>query len=88
MPIERASRDFRASSRWFIRLVLCCAVTAPGCSNCRLPRIDPTGERLFVFGESPAEARAAAPLFGNGSLPATPGTVVSPPGAYSASPAP
>ena len=25
-----------------------CAVALPGCANCRLPQIDPSGERLFV----------------------------------------
>ncbi len=36
-------------------LLLVCALAMSGCANCRLPRIDPTGEHLFVpAGAAPA----------------------------------
>jgi uncharacterized repeat protein (TIGR01451 family) len=51
---------------------VCCALAAAGCANCRIPRIDPTGERLFVWSDPAAPVAAVgstAPSFAPGAAP-------------------
>lgn len=62
-------------------------VATAGCALNRLPRIDPTGQRLLLFPDEPTPAvtpppQAAAPTLAPGttaSLPSTPPNVVAPP---------
>ncbi len=56
MFAHRVSSIWRAPTRICFWLAVCCALAATGCGNWRLPRIDPTGERLLIPGN------AAAPL--------------------------
>jgi uncharacterized repeat protein (TIGR01451 family) len=64
MPAHPLGHFWRAPARRFSWLVACCALVISGCANWYLPRIDPTGERLFVPGGPPP------PI---GALPAPPG---------------
>jgi len=69
-PLDWARRPtLRTALAW----VLSCALLSSGCANCRLPRIDPTGERLFVFGDTPTPSLASAPPYQPGVIPAGPG---------------
>ncbi len=62
-----------ALARNLIWIMLGCALVAVGCANCRIPRIDPTGERLFVWGQPAASpALSTAPPFNPTLAPTAP----------------
>jgi len=70
------------STRMLLCLVLVCALT--GCANFSLPRIDPTGERLFLpCGTPPAPAVPGAPapaIAGQWGISVSPSQVIAPVG--------
>lgn len=55
-------------------LVLCCAMTSSGCTGFYIPRIDPTGNRIFLPPDSPPSRELP------GALPPAPGSIIAPPG--------
>ncbi len=62
-------------------LLLCIALVMTGCANCRLPRIDPTGERVFTWNDpaTPAPTFATASPFAPGMTnPSLPGATTVP----------
>jgi len=63
--------------------LLCCAVTGTGCARWRLPRIDPSGERIFL----PHNPGASQGGFLRGGLPGHRRAIVPPPDIPRATPA-
>ncbi len=83
MRAPRQSLAHQSLARFACWLGLCCALAGAGCANRRLPRIDPTGERLFVWGDpaAPPAGLAAAPPFVPSAGPFAPtAPVFTPPG--------
>jgi len=77
----RTSAARFALTRLLVWLVPCFALVLSGCANCRLPRIDPTGERLFVWNDpaAPPPMLASAPTFSpTPTSPVLPGTATIP----------
>jgi uncharacterized repeat protein (TIGR01451 family) len=61
MPARPTAFVRRLSVRaWPCWWVLCCALVAGGCANCQLPRIDPSGDHIFIFPQ-PGAPPAATP---------------------------
>ena len=83
MRTPRSSLARHTLARNAVWIGVVCALTAAGCANCRLPRIDPTGERLFVWSDpaAPPPGLAAAPPFTPSAGPFAPtAPVFAPPG--------
>ena len=59
--------------------VLPCALFATGCASWQVPRIDPTGERLFIWPSQPAAAPTFAPPAGAPVVAPPPPPAVVPP---------
>ena len=58
---------WRSGCRWTVLAMMVCAVVVPGCAQLNVPRIDPTGDRIFaeplvstdpVYGDLPGPIRA------------------------------
>lgn len=85
MFAHRTSAARLALARLLVWLVACVALMSAGCANCRLPRIDPTGERVFVWNDSatsPPLLASAPPFSPPPTSPVLPGTATIPyPGA-------
>ncbi|MBI3837104.1 MAG: DUF11 domain-containing protein [Planctomycetia bacterium] len=49
----------RARPCWWM---LCCALVAGGCANCQLPRLDPSGDRIFLPPGAPSRGQTPGAL--------------------------
>ncbi|REK10894.1 MAG: hypothetical protein DWQ37_15760 [Planctomycetota bacterium] len=82
MPPRRPRVWTSAHARSVCWLWVCCALLLSGCANCRIPRIDPTGERLFIFGDPnpPSPYPGAPPQVIQPGLALNPSQVIAPVG--------
>lgn len=79
MPAHLCGYFRRAPARLVPWFVMCCALASSGCANWYLPRIDPTGERLFVPGGPPPPPGALpAPPPGQWGITVSPNQVIAP----------
>ncbi len=67
-------------------VAMACAMICAGCATWQGPRIDPTGEQLFVWPNTPPPAVVAPPFPGPATLPAAPAAVAPPPTAPGVAP--
>ncbi len=87
MLAQKSIRAWQAIARAWPCLGLCCALVAGGCANCQLPRIDPSGERLFLPCNAPPQAPGALPaavvapgVIGQWGISVSPSQVIAPVG--------
>ena len=80
MPLRLPGLPCRAAALWGLAVVSC-ALALSGCATCCWPRIDPTGERLFLPCDAPWPGPAPPVVAGGPLTPQTPaqwGVSVSP----------
>ncbi|HEX5445469.1 MAG TPA: hypothetical protein VFW87_16705, partial [Pirellulales bacterium] len=81
MPANSWRDSARAPAGHLAWLSACCALALSGCANWSLPRIDPTGERLFIPGGQPSGELPRPPgVPGQWGISVSPSEVIAPVG--------